>query len=179
LDASGTAKQGDKTADSDKLNALRDAIVPLAEAEGAMDNVSVYQTDEGVVISISGNLLFDSGKAELKPDGARFLSAIADTAREWPNRLRVEGHTDNVPIDTSLYPSNWELSAARSVVVTRFLTEQAKLSSGRVGAAAYGEFRPVADNATRDGRSRNRRVDILVLGVGTGVATNKQEQGRP
>jgi chemotaxis protein MotB len=179
LDASGTATEGDRAADSQKLDALRQAIVPMAEASGALDSVNVFQTDEGVVISISGSLLFDSGKAELKPDGTSFLNIIADTTRDWPNRLRVEGHTDNVPIDTSLYPSNWELSAARSVVVARFLTEQDGLNSGRVGAAAYGEFRPVANNTTREGRSRNRRVDILVLDAGLAGATTSKERGGP
>lgn len=148
------------------LQQLRQAILPLAAAQGVADNVSVYRTKEGVIISLSGNLLFDSGKAELKPAGVAFLHVVAQVLRPLPNRLRVEGHTDNVAISTPLYPSNWELSSARSIVTARYLTEQERLDHGRVGAAAYGEFRPVADNGKREGRSRNRRVDILVLDVG-------------
>ena len=149
--------------DEELLEQLRQAVVPLAVAQGVTSYVSVQATEDGVAISLSGNLLFDSGKAELRPEGVVFLHAVAEVLRAWPNRVRVEGHTDGVAINTSLYPTNWELSSARAVVTTRYLVEQEKLAPGRIGVAAYGEFRPVADNATREGRARNRRIDILVL----------------
>ena len=80
-----------------------------------------------------------------------------------PNEIRVEGHTDNVPIATPLYPSNWELSSARATTVGRYLAEHSDIAPQRIIAAGYGEFRPVAPNDTREGRARNRRVDLVVL----------------
>jgi chemotaxis protein MotB len=151
--------------DGEKIGQIRQAISSLAQAQGVGDYVDVYVSDEGLVVSLSGNLLFGSGRAELKAEGTVFLDSVADVVRPWPNRLRVEGHTDSVPIDSDVYPSNWELSAARAVVVTRYLVEQQNLEPTRIGAAGYGEFRSIADNGTRDGRQRNRRVDILILGV--------------
>lgn len=145
------------------IEQIRQAILPLAASQGVIDSVTIYTSTEGVIVSLSGNVLFDSGKAELKPEGLAFLHVLADVLRQRSNRLRVEGHTDNVAINTSLYPSNWELSSTRAIVTTRYLVEQGKLAAERIGAAAYGEFRPVADNSTREGRMRNRRVDIVVI----------------
>ena len=151
--------------DGDKIGQLRQVMAEQAEAQGVAENVEVFVSNEGVVVSLSGNLLFDSGRAELKSEGLIFLDSVAEVVRPWPNRLRVEGHTDSVPIDSDLYPSNWELSATRAVAVARYFVEQEKLDPRRLGATAYAEFRAVADNGTRDGRQRNRRVDILVIGV--------------
>jgi chemotaxis protein MotB len=80
-----------------------------------------------------------------------------------PNEIRVEGHTDGIPIATALYPSNWELSSARATTVGRYLAEQNDIAPGRLIAAGFGEFRPIAPNDTREGRARNRRVDLVVL----------------
>lgn len=144
------------------LDQIREVILPLAEQEGVAESVHVYRVPEGVMVSLSGNLLFDSGKAELRLEGVTFLHALAEVVQTLTNHLRVEGHTDDVPIHTSLYPSNWELSSARAIVAARYLVEQEKLPAGRVATAAYGEHRPVADNGTRAGRARNRRVDVLI-----------------
>jgi chemotaxis protein MotB len=151
--------------DGEKIDRIRRAIETLARERNVGEYVDVFVNDEGIVVSLSGPILFGSGRAELKPEGTLFLDAVADVVRDWPNRLRVEGHTDNVPIESDIYPSNWELSSARAVVVTRYLAEQQGLDPRRVGAAGYGEYRSVVENDTREGRQRNRRVDLLVLGV--------------
>ena len=153
------------------MDQLREALVPLAISQGVAGEVRIYEDNGTIVISLSGALLFDSGKAELRPEGAAYLHAAATVLRSRPNPLRVEGHTDNVPITTALYPSNWELSAARSVIATRYLVEQEKMPAARIMAAALGDSRPVADNSTREGRIRNRRVDILVLQAGPASAS--------
>jgi chemotaxis protein MotB len=146
-----------------RLDELQQALLPLAEAQGVSGDVTVYRSPEGVVISLSGNLLFDSGKADLKPEGVAFLHLLAEKVRGWQELVRIEGHTDDIPINTSLYPSNWELSAVRAIVTTRYLVEHERIPAARVGAAAYGGTRPVAENDTREGRMRNRRVDVLIL----------------
>jgi chemotaxis protein MotB len=158
------------------IDQLREALVPLAASQGADQDVNVYENDGSIVISLSGGLLFDSGKAELRPEGAAYLHAAAGVLRGRPNSLRVEGHTDNVAISTALYPSNWELSAARAVIATRYLVEQENLPAATVMAAACGDSRPVADNSTRQGRTRNRRVDILVLDAGPAPASASPDE---
>jgi chemotaxis protein MotB len=91
------------------------------------------------------------------------LDTLVERLRTMPNEIRVEGHTDNIPIATALYPSNWELSSARATTVGRYLVEHSEVAPRRISAAGYGEFRPVAPNDSREGRARNRRVDLVVL----------------
>ena len=126
-------------------------------------SVDVGASREGIVISLAGNLLFDSGKSDLKPRGMTLLDTLAERLRTMPNEIRVEGHTDNIPIATPLYPSNWELSSARATTVARYLAEHDEIAASRLSAAGFGEFHPVAPNDTREGRARNRRVDLVVL----------------
>lgn len=145
------------------LTELNEAMRRLPEAQNSDRNVEVGAGRDGVVISMSGSALFDSGRADLKPDGVVLLDALAPRLRELPNEVRVEGHTDNVPISTPLYPSNWELSSARATTVARRLVEYGNVPAGRLIAAGYGDARPAATNDTRDGRARNRRVDIVLI----------------
>ena len=143
-----------------------------AEGLGALNgqNIQVGLSREGIVVSFSGSLLFDSGRAEIKPQAAGLLATLGEELAKRPNPVRVEGHTDNVPIDSPRYPTNWELSVARAVAVARYLTEQLGVGPQRVSAAGYGEYRPVASNETREGRARNRRVDIVILAPGAAPA---------
>jgi len=115
------------------------------------------------VIRLSGSYLFDSGRAELKPNSFAVLDAIAGELRVASNDIRVDGHTDSTPIESPRYPTNWELSAARAMAVTRYLNETDGVRAGRLMAAGFGEFRPIADNDTREHRALNRRVEIHLL----------------
>ena len=130
-------------------------------------DVAISQLQGKLTVSILDRILFDSGEAELRPDGAVVLRKVAGVLAQHPNlKTHVIGHTDNVPIRSggrSPFASNWELSTARALAAVRFLTEQAGVDPRRVGAVGYGEFRPVADNATAEGRSRNRRIAITIL----------------
>ena len=112
---------------------------------------------------MSGSALFDSGRADLKPDGVVLVDSLAVRLRDMTNEVRIEGHTDSVPISTPLFPSNWELSSARATTVARRLSEFGGLKASRLIAAGYGESRPAASNDTQEGRARNRRVDIVIL----------------
>ncbi|MCC6174141.1 MAG: OmpA family protein [Chloroflexi bacterium] len=145
------------------LQELRQAVATVPIPEGSSGHVEVGASREGIVISLAGNILFDSGKADLKPQGLVLLDALAVRLKTMPNEIRVEGHTDNIAIATPLYPSNWELSSARATTVGRYLTEHDGIAPQRMIAAGLGEFRPVAPNDTREGRARNRRVDLVVL----------------
>jgi chemotaxis protein MotB len=145
------------------LNEVREALLQVPVPSDTSGSVDVGASREGIVISLAGNLLFDSGKSDLKPRGMTLLDTLAERLRTMPNEIRVEGHTDNIPIATPLYPSNWELSSARATTIARYLAEHDEISASRLSAAGFGEFHPVAPNDTREGRARNRRVDLVVL----------------
>jgi chemotaxis protein MotB len=115
---------------------------------------------------VAEKLFFESGRAEIKPEGEAVLRRVAAILAGIPEReVRVEGHTDAVPIGPSLeatYPTNWELGAARAVGVVRFLEEEAGMDPARLSAASYGPNVPVASNHTAAGRARNRRIEIVL-----------------
>jgi chemotaxis protein MotB len=145
------------------LQEVRDAVNDVPIPPDTSGRVEVGASREGIVISLAGNLLFDSGKSDLKPRGMILLDTLAERLRTMPNEIRVEGHTDAIPIATPLYPSNWELSSARATTVSRYFAEHSDIAPIRLSAAGYGEFRPIAPNDSREGRARNRRVDLVVL----------------
>jgi chemotaxis protein MotB len=116
-----------------------------------------------LVILLPQDVLFESGSATLGQEGRRVIAEVARVLAGFPDRqFQVEGHTDNVPIATERFPSNWELSSARALAVVRLLTQNGVVP-GNVSGAAYGEFQPVAPNEDRDARRRNRRIEIVML----------------
>ena len=125
-------------------------------------DVKVIVSDKGVALSISSPLLFDSGRAEIKPESYPLLEKMFDIARGWPNVVRVEGHTDNTRIISDIYESNWDLSFARALSVVQFAVQFSKIHPSRLAPVAYGEYRPVADNSTEEGRAKNRRIEIFM-----------------
>jgi len=118
---------------------------------------------DGLVISLREAGFYSSGSAVPHASSLRSLDAIAETLKASPYDIRIEGHTDNVPIHTSQFDSNWELSTARATRLARFFIEQHDFQPARLSASGYAEYHPVASNATAEGRSENRRVDIIVL----------------
>jgi len=150
---------------ADVEDRLREAI-----AEDIRSSIAIRREARGVVMSIvADQVLFVPGEANLQPAGLDILRQVAGTIRGLPNPVTVEGHTDDVPISTSRFRSNWELSTARATEVLRVLVDDLGIPANRVAAAGYGEQRPVAGNDTPEGRSKNRRVELAVLTeVGTG-----------
>jgi chemotaxis protein MotB len=130
-------------------------------------DVTISKLQGKLTVNIVDRVMFDSGEAVLKPDGEVVMRKIAQILQEHPQlAIHVVGHTDNIPIRQtaqSRFASNWELSAARALAAVHFLTERAGVDPHRVGAIGYGEFRPVADNATAEGRAKNRRIAITIL----------------
>jgi len=161
------------------LQEVRQVMIDVPVPPDTSGSVDVGASREGIVISLAGNLLFDSGKSDLKPRGMMLLDTLAERLRMMSNEIRVEGHTDNIPIATPLYPSNWELSSARATTVVRYLAEQAEIAPQRLIAAGLGEVRPVAPNDTREGRARNRRVDLVILFPQAPEASRTALQPRP
>jgi chemotaxis protein MotB len=142
---------------------LQNKIAAIVDGTTQSPDVTVGTDRDGVVIRLSGSYLFDSGRAELKPNSLAVLDAVAAEVRLIPNDVRVDGHTDSTPIDSPRYPTNWELSAARALAVTRYLSESDGVPATRLVAAGFGEFRPLAPNDTREHRASNRRVEIHLL----------------
>jgi chemotaxis protein MotB len=124
-------------------------------------NVDIKVTEKGIAFRIRAPLLFGSGRADMRTDAPPVLERLAEYFRAFPYPLRIEGHTDSVPIHNDRFPSNWELSAARAVTVARFL-QQAGVAPEDLAAIGYGEYHPLASNDTADGRERNRRVEIFM-----------------
>jgi len=123
--------------------------------------VDVIFSLDGIMINLSDKMLFDVGKADLLPDSYVLLDGIINVIKDIPAQIRVEGHTDNTPI-TRRFPSNWDLSMARSLAVVHYFQNKGKLMPSRLSAAGYGEMKPIASNDTDEGRQTNRRVEIFL-----------------
>jgi len=144
----------------DILFEIRELEMALLEA-GVQQQVQVDFTPEGVVFRVNAPVLFAPGRAQLQPGSEAVLGRLTEFFRKFPNEVRVEGHSDAVPIATARFPSNWDLSAARAVSVARYFQEQG-VPPERLVACGYGEHRPLAPNDTEAGRARNRRVEIFL-----------------
>lgn len=149
----------------DRLQKLRDLAKGLEAALQPLNGkgpVRIVQSARGVTVEIGASALFAPADAHLHNDALDVLSAVAAVLATSKNALRIEGHTDSNPIATSVYPSNWELSAARASAVARLLVEQG-VQGSRIGVTGYADNRPVGGNGTAEGRARNRRVTLLIM----------------
>ncbi len=117
----------------------------------------------GLVLRFSERFFFHSGDASIRPEIIPLLDALGQSLEKIPNQIRIEGHTDSVPIRTLQFPSNWELSTTRATSIVHYLLTHFQFEPNRLSAAGYGEFRPIASNRNPEGRSQNRRVDIVIL----------------
>jgi chemotaxis protein MotB len=145
------------------LDHVRHELEQKLSSQVAQHTVSIQMGREGLVISLREAGFFASGSATPRPDSVVTLHRIAASLGHTFYDLRIEGHTDNVPIHTNEFDSNWELSSARATHIARIFLDQKAISPDRLSAAGYAEFRPVASNDTADGRSENRRVDLIVM----------------
>jgi chemotaxis protein MotB len=145
------------------LDRLGRELTQTLSNQVATHTVSIHMGRDGLVISLREAGFFASGSAAPKPETLPTLRQIAASLRRTGYDLRVEGHTDNVPIHTSEFDSNWELSTARATRIARILLDLKSMPPDRISAAGYAEFHPVAPNSTPEGRAENRRVDLVVL----------------
>ena len=147
----------------DDLEALHKELEQRLSNQVATHTVSIHMGRDGLVISLREAGFFASGSAAPKPETMATLEQIATSLGRTPYDLRVEGHTDNVPIHTAEFDSNWELSSARATRIARIFLDKHAMPPGRISAAGYAEFHPVASNDTAEGRAENRRVDLVIL----------------
>ncbi len=157
-----TIKQEDKEL-QEQTEDIYKKVQEFIKSNGLDSSIQADRDIRGVVIQLRDNILFESGKADFRPGSQDVMEKMNTLISSFPNKIVVEGHTDNVPMKTSQFDSNWELSTARAVNVLRYFVESRKQDPARFTAAGYGEFRPVADNNTPENRAKNRRVSILIL----------------
>lgn len=159
-------REGELTAGISSAAAERERRWVEREVESVVREIGgplqMIHSSEGMRVRIDGKVLFETGQAELRPEAVAMLQRLAPPLRRYPYRLQIEGHTDDVPIATATYPSNWELSAARAANVVRFLIADAAIPPDRLSAVAYADTRPVFSNASEESRARNRRVEFLL-----------------
>jgi len=140
-------------------NQLESALSP----EIKKHTITVSPTRDGIVVSLKEAGFFDSGSAAIRPDTLSTIAHFIGVIRPYPVHIRIEGHTDNVPIHTARFDSNWELSTARATEMIKLFIAQFGIAPNRLSASGYGEYYPIASNDTPEGRAQNRRVDLVLL----------------
>jgi chemotaxis protein MotB len=175
VDALNNPPNGQTTVTKDDLKVMQSQLQQYIQQNQLQNKVQTRIRQNGarrelVITLLTDKSLYDSGSADLRDMTKRILDVVNGQLRRRKNDIRVEGNTDNVPISTSQFPSNWELSAARAVGVARYLVEKDGLNPKRIYVAGYGEFRPRVANDTEEHRQSNRRVDIVVLDTQGGRA---------
>ena len=153
------------SAQLDELNRSKSLLEDKLGQEINDKQIKLQMMEKGLVITVVGDLLFGSGKAEIRPEAYSLLGKVSTLLKDNLGQFNVgiEGHTDNVPIQRSGWKSNWELSTARALSVLHYLVKNQGVAPERLSAIGYGEYRQVASNESKDGRKQNRRVEIVIL----------------
>lgn len=152
-----------EAAETAKLLKLKERLEAYLYEQKLQDQVIVNLEERGLIVSFMDAALFPSGSDRMHPASVEIITGIGEMLARENNHIRVEGHTDNIPIRTIRFPSNWELSLARATQVLRKLHEKSKIAPQRLSATGYGEYRPVRPNDTAANRQLNRRVDLIIL----------------
>lgn len=155
--------QAKSRAEEKDFRQIKSAVEAYLVKQGAQNKVTLEITRRGLIVSLKEAGFFNSGQATIKPEAYDLINTIAEVMTQYNNPLRVEGHTDNVPISTSQFPSNWELSTARATNGLKYLLRNFDVDANKISATGFAEYRPIADNATAEGRAKNRRVDLVML----------------
>lgn len=161
-----------------RLRETYEGLVADLEGEVATGQIEIQQLREGLRLNLTQEVLFSSGSAEVNAGGRIVLTKVAERVRGIPHEVEVQGHTDNVPIHSERYPTNWELAGARASRVVRFLEEQG-VAPDRLCAISHGEYVPVAPNDSDAGRAKNRRIEITLKPVTEVAAAGAQEEQTP
>ncbi len=149
--------------DLEQLQQIQQQLRASLQRENMEQTVLLHLEERGLVLRFADQVLFDLGRASLTPQAIDILSRVSPILLDLPNPIRVEGHTDNLPINTTQFPSNWELSTHRATNVIRYLIETEGFDPYQLSVAGYGEFRPIVPNDSQDNRALNRRVDIIIM----------------
>lgn len=164
------------------LKRTYDSLEKSLKDEISQGKVQIERAKGKLTMKVAEELFFDTGKAEIKTDGKSVLIRIGTILKKIPEKnIRIEGHTDNIRIISTLrlkYPTNWELGSARATTVARFLQDEVGIDPLRLSAASYGEYRPIATNRTERGRANNRRIEIVLIDRDLDLAKKMRENLR-
>ncbi|MBI5590600.1 MAG: OmpA family protein [Deltaproteobacteria bacterium] len=145
-----------------ELAGIYSNVQEMTSELGMENGVKVSVSEKGLILQLSDRILFAAGQADILPEARKLIEHVGTIVANHPSySLRIEGHTDNAPIRTSRYPSNWELSTSRAVNVVRYLLDKRIIAAERLLAAGFGEYKPLFPNDTPENRARNRRVELL------------------
>ncbi|OOM78493.1 motility protein B [Clostridium puniceum] len=159
----GQAEVYNAKTEEDKMTEIKKMLEQEIGKEGYSDKVKVNLTSEGLEIAIQDAVLFRSGEAEIMNDVSPLLSKLSTMLHDLDNKVKIVGHTDNVPISNGKFRSNWDLSAMRAINVMNYMVTSTGITADRASIEAHGEYMPKYDNSTEDGRAKNRRVEIIVI----------------
>ncbi len=168
-DSTGTGKDNGKDikdikeVSKDEFQQLKGWLYDAIGNGAFKDNLDISIQESGIVITLSNDVLFDSGQATIKEDMKKNLDVIAKLLKQVDNKIQIGGHTDNVPINRGVFTSNWQLSALRAANVVEYMSAQYDIDPKRLVASGYGENDPIASNNTEAGREKNRRISITIL----------------
>ena len=165
-----TKTKKEKEAEIARVQSAKDSLISKMENEINKNQIQITQLADKLKVSIVDKILFASGEADISPEGLEVLGRVGNILKSVEDKIiRVEGHTDNVPIVgrrlAEKFPSNWELSTARATNVVRFLQEKVEIDPAKLEAVGLGEFQPVASNETKEGKAQNRRIEIALLPI--------------
>ncbi len=146
---------------SRRMKRLAKELKKIIKKRNMQQRIKYEFTSDGLLIRFDSPVLFDLGKATLKPQAYPILDKVVEMTRDWDNQIRIEGHTDDLPIHNSVFPSNWELSSARAISVLRYFIQKG-IEPQRLAAVGYGEYHPLVPNTSPENRARNRRVEIYI-----------------
>lgn len=147
----------------ENLGESDEKFIKFLKEQNLLDSVNIVPSEEGLLIRFKDNILFDSGEADVTNRGYDVLKQIGEKLKTLDNDIRIEGYTDNIPMNTIRFPSNWELSASRAISVVKYFIEDIGIQEERLSFSGWGERKPIADNSTAEGRSQNRRIEITIL----------------
>ncbi|MBI4855971.1 MAG: OmpA family protein [Acetobacterium woodii] len=156
-------KPTDGNVTEEDLKKIVEQVQSLINEKGLQNQVTVNLGDIGVWITFKDYVLFDSGSPAVKPETVGTLVELGNILKVVDNYVRIEGYTDNVPINNSMYSNNWDLSVMRASKVLNIIVSQSGFPADKISAVGYGEYRPIAPNDTDEGKAKNRRVDIVIL----------------
>ncbi len=157
-------KRAEPTEKGRKIQRQIQELQEMLKKLGLEGELKIAYEAIGIRLILQERLLFDSGSADIKPEMIKVIDNIAEIVKEVPNPVEVEGHTDNIPISTPRFPSNWELSTARASTIVRYFISKG-INPERLKASGYADTKPIASNVTPEGRAQNRRVEIVILNI--------------
>ncbi len=146
-----------------QMQEVKEELEEKVKEENLQNQVNLIMGDRGLMIRFMDKVLFDLGKAEVREDALPILQAVGEAIKAMPNDVLIEGHTDDWPINTPQFPSNWELSTARATAIIHFFIEETGIDPARLSAAGYSYYHPIAPNDKPENKAKNRRVDITIL----------------